>query len=102
MDRDSLVYKAKLAEQAERFDEMVSDMKDVARQPQVRNPRDAQYVGFPGLFLGSFVNARRGDEAGRDYNRGCRLPSSLLFPGRSVPCWACPDYFMPPPVTNRI
>jgi len=24
MDRDSLVYKAKLAEQAERFDEMVS------------------------------------------------------------------------------
>jgi 14-3-3 protein epsilon len=34
MDRESLVYKAKLAEQAERFDEMVSDMKDVARQPQ--------------------------------------------------------------------
>jgi hypothetical protein len=33
-DRDSLVYKAKLAEQAERFDEMVSDMKEVARQPQ--------------------------------------------------------------------
>jgi hypothetical protein len=26
MDRDSLVYKAKLAEQAERFDEMVADM----------------------------------------------------------------------------
>ncbi|KAK1737614.1 14-3-3 protein [Skeletonema marinoi] len=34
MDRDSLVYKAKLAEQAERFDEMVADMKEVARQPQ--------------------------------------------------------------------
>jgi len=34
MDRESLVYKAKLAEQAERFDEMVTDMKDVARQPQ--------------------------------------------------------------------
>lgn len=34
MDRDSLVYKAKLAEQAERFDEMVTDMKEVARQPQ--------------------------------------------------------------------
>jgi len=34
MDRDSLVYRAKLAEQAERFDEMVSDMKEVARQPQ--------------------------------------------------------------------
>jgi len=34
MDRDSLVYKAKLAEQAERFDEMVSDMKEVAKQPQ--------------------------------------------------------------------
>ena len=34
LDRDSLVYKAKLAEQAERFDEMVSDMKEVARQPQ--------------------------------------------------------------------
>lgn len=33
MDRDSLVYKAKLAEQAERFDEMVSDMKEVAKQP---------------------------------------------------------------------
>jgi 14-3-3 protein epsilon len=34
VDRDTLVYKAKLAEQAERFDEMVSDMKEVARQPQ--------------------------------------------------------------------
>ena len=34
MDRDSLVYKAKLAEQAERFDEMVADMKEVAKQPQ--------------------------------------------------------------------
>jgi 14-3-3 protein epsilon len=34
MDRDSLVYKAKLAEQAERFDEMVQDMKEVAKQPQ--------------------------------------------------------------------
>jgi len=34
MERDSLVYKAKLAEQAERFDEMVADMKEVARQPQ--------------------------------------------------------------------
>lgn len=33
-NRDSLVYKAKLAEQAERFDEMVTDMKDVAKQPQ--------------------------------------------------------------------
>ena len=29
-----MVYKAKLAEQAERFDEMVSDMKEVAKQPQ--------------------------------------------------------------------
>lgn len=34
MDRDSLVYMAKLAEQAERFDEMVNHMKAVARQPQ--------------------------------------------------------------------
>mmetsp|Transcript_18091 Transcript_18091/g.22495 ORF Transcript_18091/g.22495 Transcript_18091/m.22495 type:complete len:248 (-) Transcript_18091:246-989(-) len=34
MDRDALVYKAKLAEQAERFDEMVTDMKEVAKQPQ--------------------------------------------------------------------
>ncbi|CAJ1940462.1 unnamed protein product [Cylindrotheca closterium] len=34
MDRDSLVYKAKLAEQAERFDEMVADMKEVGKQPQ--------------------------------------------------------------------
>jgi 14-3-3 protein epsilon len=33
-DRDVLVYKAKLAEQAERFDDMVADMKDVAKQPQ--------------------------------------------------------------------
>ena len=33
-DRDTLVYKAKLAEQAERFDEMVTDMKEVAKQPQ--------------------------------------------------------------------
>jgi hypothetical protein len=32
--RDSLVYKAKLAEQAERFDEMVDHMKAVAQQPQ--------------------------------------------------------------------
>ena len=29
-DRDHLVYMAKLAEQAERFDEMVAHMKDVA------------------------------------------------------------------------
>mmetsp|Transcript_10099 Transcript_10099/g.9050 ORF Transcript_10099/g.9050 Transcript_10099/m.9050 type:complete len:245 (-) Transcript_10099:250-984(-) len=34
MDRDSLVYMAKLAEQAERFDEMVDHMKAVAQQPQ--------------------------------------------------------------------
>jgi len=34
MDRDSLVYSAKLAEQAERFDEMVNYMKDVAKQPK--------------------------------------------------------------------
>jgi len=33
MDRDSLVYLAKLAEQAERFDEMVEHMKAVATQP---------------------------------------------------------------------
>jgi 14-3-3 protein epsilon len=33
-DRDTLVYKAKLAEQAERFDDMVADMKEVAKQPQ--------------------------------------------------------------------
>jgi len=32
--REGLVYKAKLAEQAERFDEMVTDMKEVAKQPQ--------------------------------------------------------------------
>merc|ERR1719240_1604154 len=36
MDRDSLVYCAKLAEQAERFDEMVSYMKDVAKQPLIQ------------------------------------------------------------------
>jgi len=34
LDRESLVYKARLAEQAERFDEMVADMKEVAKQPQ--------------------------------------------------------------------
>ena len=34
LDRESLVYKAKLAEQAERFDEMVAQMKEVAKQPQ--------------------------------------------------------------------
>jgi 14-3-3 protein epsilon len=33
MERDALVYKAKLAEQAERFDEMVEYMKAVAQQP---------------------------------------------------------------------
>jgi 14-3-3 protein epsilon len=34
MEREALVYRAKLAEQAERFDEMVTDMKEVAKQPQ--------------------------------------------------------------------
>lgn len=34
MDRDSLVYRAKLAEQAERFDEMVTDMKEVSKDAQ--------------------------------------------------------------------
>ena len=34
MDRDSLVYMAKLAEQAERFDEMVDHMKGVAQMPK--------------------------------------------------------------------
>jgi len=34
MDRESLVFSAKLAEQAERFDEMVDHMKAVAQQPQ--------------------------------------------------------------------
>lgn len=34
LERDVLVYMAKLAEQAERFDEMVSHMKSVAQQPQ--------------------------------------------------------------------
>ena len=34
MDRECLVYRAKLAEQAERFDEMVTDMKEVAKQAQ--------------------------------------------------------------------
>jgi 14-3-3 protein epsilon len=33
VDRETLVYKAKLAEQAERFDDMVQDMKEVAKQP---------------------------------------------------------------------
>jgi 14-3-3 protein epsilon len=31
-NREDLVYRAKLAEQAERFDEMVADMKEVAKQ----------------------------------------------------------------------
>lgn len=34
IDRDSMVYMAKLAEQAERFDEMVDHMKAVAKQTQ--------------------------------------------------------------------
>lgn len=34
MDREALVYLAKLAEQAERYDEMVDYMKGVAAQPQ--------------------------------------------------------------------
>lgn len=34
MEREALVYRAKLAEQAERFDEMVTDMKEVAKQAQ--------------------------------------------------------------------
>jgi len=34
LDREILVYKAKLAEQAERFDDMVADMKEVAKQQQ--------------------------------------------------------------------
>lgn len=34
LDRESMVYKARLSEQAERFDEMIVDMKEVAKQPQ--------------------------------------------------------------------
>mmetsp|Transcript_21685 Transcript_21685/g.30400 ORF Transcript_21685/g.30400 Transcript_21685/m.30400 type:complete len:245 (-) Transcript_21685:257-991(-) len=34
MDRESLIFKAKLAEQAERFDGMVGFMKEVSKQPQ--------------------------------------------------------------------
>ena len=34
MDREQLVYKAKLAKQDDRFDEMVTDKKEVARQPR--------------------------------------------------------------------
>jgi 14-3-3 protein epsilon len=34
LDRESIIYKAKLAEQAERFDEMAAAMKDVAKQAQ--------------------------------------------------------------------
>jgi len=34
MDRESLVYKAKLAGQAERYDDMVAIMKEVAHHPQ--------------------------------------------------------------------
>ena len=50
MDRESLVYKAKLAEQAERFDEMVADMKEVSRQPQVRNRRHPHALDFSGIW----------------------------------------------------
>jgi len=34
LDRESIIYMAKLAEQAERFDEMAAAMKDVAKQTQ--------------------------------------------------------------------
>jgi len=34
MDRESLVYKAKLAGQAERYDDMISIMKQVAHHAQ--------------------------------------------------------------------
>ena len=44
VDRDTLVYKAKLAEQAERFDEMVSGMKEVARQPQELTVEERNFV----------------------------------------------------------
>ena len=33
-DRDTDIYMAKLAEQAERYDEMVEHMKNVAQQPK--------------------------------------------------------------------
>jgi hypothetical protein len=37
-DRESNVFRAKLAEQSERFDEMVEYMKTVALAPQVESP----------------------------------------------------------------
>ena len=47
MDREQLVYKAKLAEQAERFDEMVADMKEVASQPQELTVEEVRMAQIP-------------------------------------------------------
>ena len=47
-DRESLVFKAKLAEQAERFDEMVTYMKEVAREAQelTVEERNLLYIAY--------------------------------------------------------
>ena len=60
MDRDSLVYMAKLAEQAERFDEMVEHMKQVAQQPQElsveeRNLLSVAYKNVKAIFFLLFI-----------------------------------------------
>lgn len=62
MDRDSLVYMAKLAEQAERFDEMVEHMKQVAQQPQElsveeRNLLSVAYKNVKAIFF-SFIHLK--------------------------------------------
>lgn len=46
MDRDSLVYKAKLCEQTDRFDDMLSALKEVAKQPQELENAEMRDLSF--------------------------------------------------------
>jgi 14-3-3 protein epsilon len=60
MDRESLVYKTKLAEQAERFDDMVNHMKEVARRPKelTVEERHLLSVAFKNMIYSRLVSWR--------------------------------------------
>lgn len=72
MDRNSLVYKAKLSKEAERFDEMVADMKNVARQPQqlTAEERSLLSVAYKNVCRSRRASWRvvKSREQGGDYN----------------------------------
>ena len=53
MDRDFLVFRAKLAELAERFDEMVTDIREVAEQQKelTKEERNLLIIGEKFVWL---------------------------------------------------